>query len=104
MSNENEILVREIIKLINELQVIVTDLDNLELSLLDKLNIGDETAHKVLKSRLNDARPKIIEIGKRLNTLGGMEVMQIALEKINERDKSHTVISTYWNGIGEWLF
>lgn len=104
MSNVNEILVREIIKLINELQIIITDLDNLELSLLDKLDSGDETAHKVLKSRLNDARPKIIDIGKRLNTIGGMELMQIALEKINERDNSHTVISSNWNGIGEWLF
>lgn len=104
MNNINENLVGEIIKIINELQIIVTDLDNLELSLLDKLDSGDESAHKVLKSRLTDARPKIIDIGKRLNTIGGMEFMQIALEKINERDNSQTVISSNWNGIGEWLF
>jgi hypothetical protein len=77
---------------------------HLELSLLDKLDSGDENAHNVLKSILNDARPKIIDIGKKLNNIGGMQLMQITLEKINERDGSHTVISSCWNGIGEWLF
>lgn len=47
---------------------------------------------------------KLLILDKRLNTIGGMELMQIALEKINERDNSHTVISSCWNGIGEWLF
>jgi hypothetical protein len=104
MSNEKEILVNKILMLINDLQTIVTELDELELSLLNELDSGDESAHKVLKAGLFNARPKIIDIGKNLNSIGGIELMQIALEKINERDASHIVISSYWNGIGQWQF
>jgi hypothetical protein len=74
------------------------------LSLLEKLDNGDAHAQKELKTGLNFARPKIIEIGKRLNEIGGITLMQLALDKIYERDSSHTVISYNWNGIGDWLY
>lgn len=96
-SKENEI--RE---LLIELQDTAKKLDELELSLLERLDNEEKAAHEILDREIENSERIYRRIGERLNTLGGFNLMQSALYQVSNKYSAHSVITSSWNNIGEW--
>lgn len=84
------------------LQKTAENLDNLELTLLDRLDNEEPEAHEILNKGIEDAEKIYYSIGKQLNNLGGFELMQFALNQVSNKYSAHTVINYSWNNIGLW--
>jgi hypothetical protein len=92
----------EIQELFKELQETSKKLDELELSLLERLDNFEEDAHKILRKGIAESKIIYKRIGGRLNILGGIILMQSALYQVSNEHYGHSVISASWNNIGVW--
>ena len=92
----------EIQELYKELQETAKKLDELELSLLERLDNFEEDAHKILRKGIAESKIIYKRIGERLNILGGFILMQSALYQVSNEHSGHSVISASWNNIGVW--
>jgi hypothetical protein len=52
-----------------------------------------------------DNLPRVKEIGKELNEIGGIYLMRLVGSKLSSPlyNDDHTELNYAWNGIGEWL-
>ena len=96
-SKENEIQ-----DLIFELQDTAKKLDELELTLLERLNDDESEANEILDEGIEKSERIYKRIGERLNDLGGFNLMQFALYQISNKYSAHSVITSSWNEIGDW--
>ena len=49
-----------------------------------------------------EVKAELEEIGRELDKLGGLELMQYAYRQARLVNRSVVVIQSYWDGIGDW--
>jgi hypothetical protein len=98
-SKENEIQ-----ELIIELQATANKLNELELTLLERLDNDEQEANEILNKAIEKSELIYRRIGDRLNALGGFNLMQAALYQVSNKYSAHSVISASWNNIGVWQY
>lgn len=91
-------------KLTIELIDTAKKLDDLENLLITKLDEEDEEAHQILDESMEKAEVIYKVIGSKLNDIGGFELMQTIFYAVPNDGGGQEVISSVWNGIGEWMY
>lgn len=93
----------EIFRLISEMLEESKKIDELEKSLYEDLNANDIVAKTSFEEAIKLAGQKYNKIGVELNSIGSYNLMQYALNIVPNNRGNHSVISSYWDGIGDWI-
>lgn len=70
---------------------------------LSMLNTGDKEANQILMDAIKKSKIVFKDIGSKIYSIVGFDLMQASLNKIPNQDGVHTVISEAWDGIGDWI-
>lgn len=99
----NELILNRVIRMIKEIHEI--GFKNIDMEEFNKGNIKliNEDIGLFCIDKNGTFHPRIIEIGKELNKIGGIQLMQDAYYEIINPFQSHgPILKWAWGGIGDW--
>ncbi|MGM3305753.1 hypothetical protein ACSQ6I_07120 [Anabaena sp. WFMT] len=81
-----------------ELMSFLECVDGLNKSLIkyEEINDNDKDTRRDVKERIRD-------IGKSLNTMGGLKLMKLTYEFLTPSRKLSLILNQTWSGVGDWL-